>query len=995
MGYSFKWILEHLSQSFVVASASYAANAGTASYAIYAANAGTASYVTASNVYGLYGSNSILSASWALTAAYAMNGGSGGGGTPGGANTTIQFNSGGYFSGSTNFTFISQSNAVRLTGSLYITASGTTPAVTITQKNSGTTGVFFVHGPSGNTKFAYDLPFSSTGIYVIPYESATGRISGTNYGSAGFQILGAASHLILQTDSVTAPIRLLPGTTGGGNVLLSGSLYVTNSVYFSGLTTTAQTNVLTINPTTGQIFYTASNAFATTPGINGIDQYISRFSGSNQLETSSVFNDRSLLSLKSGHLPSLFTDADISVVFGSGSWIYNNAQAISAAQPRITAAHSFGKYNTNHGSNIGFSANYATSNVGAYDFVQNLLASSAPRIHFSSYYSGGQILYAPFAGDLHYLGQSQRTNYAIVADLNNGDIMRVIGIYYPITDSDILINTVADANFVDSSGGANYTGLTINFSSIDEYIQGGGVNTQTNGNIVCFFLDGGPDGFFDTNANTAKNIATSAHGYGTHAEGYYTQTRGHYTHAENNNTVAVGSGSRASGYKTVGAGRYGNANNIFTAAGPTYYVKNAIIRRSNYNQNSYDYYYSVGIEQVGSPNPTDYVSNITWIADNELGTRFNNAGFSSHTQAIKCVIQIPSLDYIGIVELFAGEYDSDRYVTTLLDILPDGISSSIANTYITPIDTNTFFETYDSQYGGGSGYGAFSIGVETISTNSGSFAGGISTKTYGSGSFTYGQDLNNTHNNSFLFGRDADSAADDSFLFSVNGSSNLYANDYFVGINTLALPNSGYRGISIIGTASVSNDLFVNANSYLGNGISDVTTITGSLIVSNSYQLIGTGNVTGSLIVSNSLRTIGTSQVTGSLIVSNSLNVIGTSRVTGSLIVSTSLNTIGTNTTTGSLFITGSSRLIGDSTITGSILMTGSAAISKVNYIDFVTSSVHPHLVGRIHWDNDYGTLNIDLDSTSGNEVMTKVGQDNFYYIKNQTGVTLTKGKVI
>ena len=80
--------------------------AGTASYA---ENAGTASFVTASNVWGPFGSSSIesasyasssTSASYALTASYAENGG-----TPGGSDTQIQFNSGSQFSGSANFTF--------------------------------------------------------------------------------------------------------------------------------------------------------------------------------------------------------------------------------------------------------------------------------------------------------------------------------------------------------------------------------------------------------------------------------------------------------------------------------------------------------------------------------------------------------------------------------------------------------------------------------------------------------------------------------------------------------------------------------------------------------------------------------------------------------------------------------------------------------------------------------------------------------------------------
>ena len=64
-------------------SASYSNNALSASFAAsssIAQNAVTASFVTASNVFGPFGSNSIISSSYALTASYALNGGGGGGG---------------------------------------------------------------------------------------------------------------------------------------------------------------------------------------------------------------------------------------------------------------------------------------------------------------------------------------------------------------------------------------------------------------------------------------------------------------------------------------------------------------------------------------------------------------------------------------------------------------------------------------------------------------------------------------------------------------------------------------------------------------------------------------------------------------------------------------------------------------------------------------------------------------------------------------------------
>ena len=73
------------------------------------------------------------SASYALTASFATSGG-----TPGGANTTIQFNDTGTFSGSGNFTFNKTTNTVNLTGSLLVTGStNTLGTVTV----SGSVGI--------------------------------------------------------------------------------------------------------------------------------------------------------------------------------------------------------------------------------------------------------------------------------------------------------------------------------------------------------------------------------------------------------------------------------------------------------------------------------------------------------------------------------------------------------------------------------------------------------------------------------------------------------------------------------------------------------------------------------------------------------------------------------------------------------------------------------------------------------------------------------------
>lgn len=91
-----------------------------ASSSISSSNADTASFVTASNVWGPYGSSSVVSASHAVTASYISGSFRL---TAGGSNTHIQFNSASLFSGSTNLAFDYINNNVILTGSLLVTKS--------------------------------------------------------------------------------------------------------------------------------------------------------------------------------------------------------------------------------------------------------------------------------------------------------------------------------------------------------------------------------------------------------------------------------------------------------------------------------------------------------------------------------------------------------------------------------------------------------------------------------------------------------------------------------------------------------------------------------------------------------------------------------------------------------------------------------------------------------------------------------------------------------
>jgi len=115
-------------------------------------------------------------------------------------------------------------NDLKVTGSSIISASR---GIALQLKSSGST-IFSVSGSSGEI-FNISDAGSSTALFTVASSS-------TN---------------ILNVDTAK-------------NVSVSGSLVVTGSAYLRGLGTTAQTNVVTIDTSTGQLYTTASSALSVT-----------------------------------------------------------------------------------------------------------------------------------------------------------------------------------------------------------------------------------------------------------------------------------------------------------------------------------------------------------------------------------------------------------------------------------------------------------------------------------------------------------------------------------------------------------------------------------------------------------------------------------------------------------------------------------------------------------------------------------------------------------
>lgn len=213
---------------------------GTAQSALVAVSAttaitaNTASFITASRVFGPYGANSVLSASYgvsssqAVTASYALNAG---GGVPGGADTQMQFNSGSSFSGSSKLTFNYNTNELSLQGSLIATS--------ITSSNYVTFGDF------------QTLEGTNAGRYTFRQNTGTGKYFEWIQNGGTPMTLTKQDNLLLGTTDTSSfyrmDIRSATPNSGslkvdntllvsGSSIILSGSTFATGAFNLSGST---------------------------------------------------------------------------------------------------------------------------------------------------------------------------------------------------------------------------------------------------------------------------------------------------------------------------------------------------------------------------------------------------------------------------------------------------------------------------------------------------------------------------------------------------------------------------------------------------------------------------------------------------------------------------------------------------------------------------------------------------------------------------------------
>ena len=473
---------------------------------------------------------SIASASYALTASYALNGG-GGGSTPGGSNTQIQFNSGSVLSGSSKFTYN------YLTSAFYV--DGTTLST------GGFTGS--LQGTSSwaeNSKTLTGLDSSSFAITGSNIFKANQVISGSVTITNDLVVLGSSSIQYITSsqldiaDNIISVNAFNPSIRFGGlSVIDSGSSpRVSGSILFDS----TNNNWVTVHQgtnTTSSIVITGPETYNDLGNETRLTQYRlakATSTSGDHIGDSNISDNGSVVSINST------TEITGSTTI-SGSLNHGQSNVISGI-----FSHTEG-FRTTASANYSHAEGNRTKALNIYAHAEGsstIASGSASHAEGQNTIAYGQSSHAEGYGTVANADYSHAEGGNFTLDLGGGTT-------YGEGSHAEGIQTIA------SGSGAHAEGRNTEAKGISSHAEGW--RSLSKGNYS--HAEGGDGVEYDGGI---------AHGVGSHAEGSATIASGSVSHAEGYACVAIGYASHAEGFGTTAYAGYSHANGLGTIASGSY-----------------------------------------------------------------------------------------------------------------------------------------------------------------------------------------------------------------------------------------------------------------------------------------------------------------------------------------------------------------------------------------------------------------------------------------
>ena len=296
------------------------------------------------------------------------------------------------------------------------------------------------------------------------------------------------------------------------DIILSGSLTLTGSLFIDGLTDPSLTNVLTIDTSTGQIYYTSSTAIAP------INNYISS-TVTNNYTSSTVNNNYGTSSIVNN-----YTASTVNNPGGSDTQVQYNSGSAFGASPSFT--YDYNVESLAQGNNVLASGNY--SYAQGIDVTASANFSHAEGIitkanGIGSHAEGSA---TTATGDSSH-AEGEETTAQGIASHTEG------------------FETLASGDYSHAEG--------IQALASSDYAHAEGDNTVASGQ-----------------GSHAEGYQTVASGQGSHAEGYQTVASGQASHAEGRDNLASGDYSSTSGYQNTSSGNYSFTTGLQNKATNTY-----------------------------------------------------------------------------------------------------------------------------------------------------------------------------------------------------------------------------------------------------------------------------------------------------------------------------------------------------------------------------------------------------------------------------------------
>jgi hypothetical protein len=390
-----------------------------------------------------------------------------------------------------------------------------------------------------------------------------------------------ASLNIVRPYHVSQSIDAFTGTVAydinvSGSFQVTGSTILSGSTYIKTLTDSAQSNIVTINTATGQLFYTSSNSLNPPLDTNTFFKQ-----EGNSFGTTAILgtNDNNALQFETNSTTKMHitTNGNVGIntttpygkftVIGDGGYLsYNDTDT---AGNLLQLSGSSNELTRNNISILSGSSSTVLSQG-----VRGINELSSPGygkkgdafIYASNYINGLNIINYGEGTKEDYIRMYAGNSAEATPDMHiqgSGSTKGYVGINTITPTSQLYVNgTFANGNSLTTTGIYSHAEGHLT-TTIGPYSHAEGYQATSSGQ---YSHAEGYQTIASGNASHAEGYRTISSGSYSHAEGYLTTASGNYSHAEGSYTISNGYGSHTEGYQTTASDDASHAEGYYTTA---------------------------------------------------------------------------------------------------------------------------------------------------------------------------------------------------------------------------------------------------------------------------------------------------------------------------------------------------------------------------------------------------------------------------------------------